>query len=539
MKKIILLASLAFSLNAFSQIPSYVSTTGLVGWWPFTSNANDQSVNGLNGTVNGAVLTLDRFGNANSAYSFNGSNQKITVTDNSLLSFTNSIFSYSYWANINSSITNGSSILCKYNITSDFEYAAFTYTSGAMSFSTYNLGGTCGPQGCGISSSVPLQNNWHHFVFVADGSSGSKLYVDNTLVQSNPYNASCLMGNGAGNLYFGMGGGWNQQLYFNGKIDDIGIWNRALTPCEITQLYNASVFNTPTITAASSTTLCSGNTTTLSTSTVGSYTWSNGANTQSITVSAVGLYSVAVTNGACTGNSSPLLITVNPSPTVTVNNGTICSGKSFTIVPSGANTYTYSSGSAIVSPTTNTNYNVIGTSSLGCISSNTAVSSVSVNPNPTVTSVSNTSLICVGESATLTANGANAYTWNPGALTSSNIVISPTITTNYTVVGTNTLTGCTNQTTLTQSVSACTGIVNLSSSDNLVNAYPNPTKGLVTIELTTNSKVYMTNALGQLVYNEVLSAGKHYIDIKNQSNGIYFMKVLQQDKQQTIKLIKE
>lgn len=138
-------------------------------------------MNGLNGTVNGAVLTLDRFGNANSAYSFNGINQKITVTDNSLLSFTNAIFSYSYWANINSSITNGSSILCKYNITSDFEYGSYLYILGAMSFSTYNLGGTCNPQMCGISP-VPLQNNWHHFVFVADGSSGSKLYVDNVLV---------------------------------------------------------------------------------------------------------------------------------------------------------------------------------------------------------------------------------------------------------------------------------------------------------------------------------------------------------------------
>jgi hypothetical protein len=46
------------------------------------------------------------------------------------------------------------------------------------------------------------------------------------------------MGNGSGNLYFGFGGGWNQQFYFNGKLDDIGIWNRALTQQEITNLYN-------------------------------------------------------------------------------------------------------------------------------------------------------------------------------------------------------------------------------------------------------------------------------------------------------------
>jgi hypothetical protein len=53
MKRIILLASLAFSINAFAQVPSYVPTNGLQGWWPFSGNANDGSTNGYNGTVNG------------------------------------------------------------------------------------------------------------------------------------------------------------------------------------------------------------------------------------------------------------------------------------------------------------------------------------------------------------------------------------------------------------------------------------------------------------------------------------------------------
>ncbi len=49
-------------LQAQTQIPSYVPTNGLVGWWPFNGNANDESGNGNNGTVNGASLTSDRFG---------------------------------------------------------------------------------------------------------------------------------------------------------------------------------------------------------------------------------------------------------------------------------------------------------------------------------------------------------------------------------------------------------------------------------------------------------------------------------------------
>jgi len=52
-----------------AQVPSYVPSNGLVGYWPFNGNANDQSGNANNGTVNGATLTADRFGNTNSAYS--------------------------------------------------------------------------------------------------------------------------------------------------------------------------------------------------------------------------------------------------------------------------------------------------------------------------------------------------------------------------------------------------------------------------------------------------------------------------------------
>ena len=64
------------NLNA-QNVPSYVPTNGLVGYWGFNGNANDESGNGNNGTVNGATLTTDRNGNANSAYSFNGTSIKV------------------------------------------------------------------------------------------------------------------------------------------------------------------------------------------------------------------------------------------------------------------------------------------------------------------------------------------------------------------------------------------------------------------------------------------------------------------------------
>src|SRR4249920_1922327 len=79
MKKIILLALIILNQGVFAQIPGYVPTNGLTGYWPFTNNANDLTVNAYNGTVNGASLTTDRFGSVNSAYSFNGTSDFIST----------------------------------------------------------------------------------------------------------------------------------------------------------------------------------------------------------------------------------------------------------------------------------------------------------------------------------------------------------------------------------------------------------------------------------------------------------------------------
>jgi hypothetical protein len=71
MKKLIFyFCLLLISLSASAQLPSYVPTSGLVGYWPFNGNANDVSGNGNNGTVTGAVMTKNRYGINNQAYLF-------------------------------------------------------------------------------------------------------------------------------------------------------------------------------------------------------------------------------------------------------------------------------------------------------------------------------------------------------------------------------------------------------------------------------------------------------------------------------------
>ena len=75
-----------------------VSTQGLVAYYPFNGNANDQSANGNNGTVNGATLAMNRFGVPNQAYYFNG-NAGITIPDSPSLEVNGSAVTLAAWVN--------------------------------------------------------------------------------------------------------------------------------------------------------------------------------------------------------------------------------------------------------------------------------------------------------------------------------------------------------------------------------------------------------------------------------------------------------
>jgi hypothetical protein len=249
-----------------------------------------------------------------------------------------------------------------------------------------------------------------------------------------------------------------------------------------------------------------------------------------------GVYCIITNSNNCSVTSLIDTIVANPTPTVIVNSGAICAGQSFTMVPSGADTYTYSNGSDIAMPTSDATYTVTGTDALtGC--ENTAISSVTVNALPTLMIMTTNTLLCTGETATLSVMGASTYTWSTTENT-TDVVVTPTSTTTYTVDGTDT-NGCSNTTTITQDVSLCTGIVTLSNSNSAINVYPNPNNGLFVVELTTVSKVTVTNALGQVVIAETFEAGKHNIDIHNEATGVYFVKVIENNKQQTIKVIKQ
>lgn len=314
--------------------------------------------------------------------------------------------------------------------------------------------------------------------------------------------------------------------------------------CTSTSNFIVSIGTTPTMsTSVSGTFFCGSGTTTLTASGATTYTWSTASNSGTIveTPTATTVYTVTGSNGGGCYAVQTISVIIESNPTITVNSGNVCSGSSFTMVPNGASTYTFEGGSAVVTPTANTSYTVIGSSPGGCLSQNFATSNVTVNPTPTVTAITSNSIICGPPNqgtVVLTAGGANTYTWNTSA-TGATIAVSPSVTTSYTVIGMNTE-GCTAQSVITQSVSNCTGINALSGANDLAfKIYPNPSSGVFVLELESITNVIVTDLMGKIVYSQQLQNGNHKINLENTMNGIYILKLEENGNLKTVKLIKE
>ena len=224
-----LIAAAPFCL--FAQLPTYLPTEGLIGWWPFNGNANDESGNGNDGVVNGATMTSDRNGNTNSAYSFDGVNDFISATRNYLF---NDEISISCWFKENGTNEQVQIIGCWDNPLSGPENRLITLylnsdiTKGDI-VTTINQ----------INVSAITQNtllSWHNVSMVYDGQE-LKLYQDGYMLSSSPSAANFRINQ---NPFWIIGAEayLNSYGYFmQGDIDDIAIYNRALTPEEITALY--------------------------------------------------------------------------------------------------------------------------------------------------------------------------------------------------------------------------------------------------------------------------------------------------------------
>jgi len=190
--------------------------------------------------------------------------------------------------------------------------------------------------------------------------------------------------------------------------------------------------------SASSSGICSGNSTTLTASGATNYTWSAGSQTAtSISVSPATstTYTLFGETAGCVGTTTAA-ITVTATPVLSISSVTTCAGTSTTLQPTGAAaSYSWNTGATtqaiVVAPTSNTTYTVTGTNGT-C--SGSATVSVSMGSNLSVNVSASSSSVCSGNSATLTASGATTYSWNTGATTAV-IVVTPSANATYSVGG--------------------------------------------------------------------------------------------------------
>lgn len=229
----LIILSFCFSLEVLGQVNLQ---QGLVAYYPFNGNANDESGNRNHGTVYGATLTADRFGNAECAYYFDGENDYIEISDNA--SLRPQYLSISAWAYTESSKGTllGKSV---YSNAANEQYAL-----GADHF-YFNIkrNSACQP-GYGwnwVGNSGYSLYNWYHVIGTYDGFM-MKIFVNGLLVATNTNTQGPIDGCEGGNLRIGK---WwaSDPLIFKGKLDDIRIYNRALNQDEVTALYDEGLYS--------------------------------------------------------------------------------------------------------------------------------------------------------------------------------------------------------------------------------------------------------------------------------------------------------
>jgi hypothetical protein len=493
---------LVFIIKITAQVPPYVPTNGLIAWYPFTSNVNDISGNGNNGTNNGATLTTDRGGNLNSAYYFDGLSNYISSTPVGL-PIGNAARTISSWFTTTTSAIPTSQYP---NIQTITMYG--NPMGGPVIFPQYILA----PTGkayfeSGSSQNAILSNNavnngvWHNIVTTYGGSGTPvRMYIDG--VFENSTGAVTL---GTASSYFGIGNNPSvANIPFRGKIDDIGIWNRALNQAEITALYNAVLCTAPiaSITTQGNSTFCAGGSCTLNANSGNSYTYQwynngtliNGATAITFTASQAGNYTVKVTDGltSCFTTSQPQSVIVNPQPNV-----------SFGLPISSC----WVPGCVI--------YRQIN------------ASTIPLNGTP--------------NGGTYQGPGISGSAFSPTVAGLGNKNLKYTYTDNN---------GCSNfanQSVIIYDTIICptvSGIIKNSEdflNEESVKIYPNPNQGFFNLELTEckNSIIKITDVLGKTILNQKAELFNE-IDLKNQSSGVYTINIITDKKiKYSTKFIKE
>jgi hypothetical protein len=391
-----------FCLPVLAQIPSYVPVSGLQCYYPFNGNGNDASVLNNHLTNNGAVLTTDRFGSTDAAYNFNGSTQFLIRNTPSFTFNPTSTFTVSLWHNRNTSSVVGIPIMHATNAAGNF---IWIFQTGATNMQF----GTNKQQSAWIwAQSTSTTNVWTHIVLVYNAGAMT-LYKDNVAVATGTFNHTGVT-SATLPLYVGRGIGGS---YFNGKIDDIGIWNRCLSACEISDLFTATNTLT-TVSAGPDLYACNGGAVTLTGTGAQTYSWTpNVANGSTFTPSINQAYTLTGfdANGCSAWDQTNILL-----ENFSIDAGqnlTVCQGDSAVLTATGSPNIIWNNNdvsNGIPFYPLNSGYiTAFATSANGCLASDSVL--LTVNPAPSI-DAGQDFYTCPGDSITLLASGGNNLIWN-------------------------------------------------------------------------------------------------------------------------------
>jgi type IX secretion system substrate protein len=246
MKKPVLLILMAFIgiATTAQTVPSYIDTAGLLGWYPFSGNADNAYGTGRNGIPLGCTLTNDRFGAPNRAYHFSGVTDHILI-DTAFFNTGWSNYTISWWAN-NDTLNNTNSAshdLCNFS-TIPQEGLIFDVNWGLSG--KYSIWANSNPSVSGMWDILPGSKShdsvtdhvWNHFVIAKQNDTAYHFYINGVLdttyitaTTAMSYFCRFNIGNiDSTNPHEGM---W-------GALDDWGIWARSLSSCEVKMLFSSS-----------------------------------------------------------------------------------------------------------------------------------------------------------------------------------------------------------------------------------------------------------------------------------------------------------
>ncbi len=470
-----------------------------------------------NSTSNNASVLLNT--NA-SALHFDGNNDYVNIGNslNTTLSTSNKI-TVEAWVKP----TSNSGIGCIVG-----NYNTFPSTTGVMQFAlrrdgaNYSFWADNGSGYTNVSSAATVTLGvWQHVAGTWDGSN-LLIYVNGVLSGTTTYTGTSIATNSQ-DIWIGRNGSGEN---YTGTIDEVRIWNTTRNQCQINAYKNCEIQTTANNLIANYhfyQGFPSGNNTTITNLNDASISAATGTLTN---FALTGSTSNWVALGGVVSNS---ITPANVNVGATVSSSVLCLGENTTLSGTGATTYTWSGGitnASAFTPTVTGTYTVTGAPVFFSGCTNTAVVTVTVNELPILNIASSNTLLCAGESVTLTASGASTYLWNFNEIGNQYTDVLFANQVIY-IVGTNTLTACSSTVAFTQSVTACTGIMEAQEL-NSISLQPNPASTYFTLNnVLDGTIVNVIDVTGKVVISDsVIDADKTMtIETSNLSNGIYIIQL--------------